>query len=841
MAFSLPLLYTLRNRFQHYREREDAVTTPMLRPGQQGLAQSVLRFMRDGSTNSEGEEIRSRAYFVRPTGTGKTVSMVDCIIGCNTQPSGRMPWDQKTLVLVPFNFLLSQWQNEMLGEPDPQTGIRATSRWNAVEQRIGEEQVGVYRAEDPPALQAQALAKPVVLMTYDSCRSVFDPALPDNQKPAVCPEDFNLVMMDETHHRPRGDVTREFLQSTFYDKALIFGATATHLYRNGRTVGDYLFDHQLPIHETTIRQAINGREISPVRNVIVETNIDVSGIANDIGADGDYSEAQLESIIEQTGRDQAAIRLLRCGSEPRTGKKYRDMKQVWYCASIRHAERLAEQLNDAMGEDFAVAVHGQLDGAEQDAILINYRQGTGAKAIANCKLLEHAFDDPQAELCWQLCPTRSPITVLQQAGRVMRIDPNNPSKIANVISFVDRGIDQVLFGELAQGFPPRPEDFELPPTADRTSTAAETEDWPEIEGLTVHYTTRQLELFEERRRAQHGTGDLPAKPRDMYTVEAMAEHLFHHVDRERRMREIRRLQERVYGPLEEAYRQRQAHQQHIGLRDAEAGGAPLAIRGQWFPVSHVGEFRDKKSRRFCISVEVEEAIRYAMYGRVDGMPDDRIAESDAAQLLDIPAPQAAELIDRVKEAYLDRPDGLRNVTLMPEDGSAPVALPERWMGFATQRNRTDFTFRPDALVPLYQFAHHCDRNTAEQWYARQHSLQPLKTAQWLSRDDVLHELSIARIGDTRARFDGQWDNLQTLALRQNRSRDTSRETPVTPYGQAKRTAWRVPYQQAASEDAGILCLHQDELEWFKAAIGMESSYTGNDLPGRPGRRGRQGP
>jgi len=852
MTMDATQLRTLRNRYEAHINSGDHI----LRPGQKRLADDIVSFM--GERNAAGG-INDRGYFVRPTGTGKTVSLIDFAIGINTLPGGQSVLgdaqrQKRTLVMAPWNFLVTQWEDELLGKLR-EDGTRAPSKWG---DRIRPEHVGIYRATDSFENKLAALQRPIVVMTYDSARSIMTENIAGNQakqqqrlqlRQQLAAENFPAVILDEVHDRPRGEATGNFIREYYFGNSFVLGATATHLYKSGRTIGDYLFDGQIPIHETTFREAVNQGEIAPMRNVIAEVQLQQGQIEQlqqitqaalerarrSSNESFDYTEKELERIVEITQRDEAAIRLLQRGFDPDTHKRYRDMKQVWYCASVKHAQNVARKLNEAMHDDnYAVAVHGKMndEGEDQDMVLLNYQRGNH-KAVTNCQLLVHGFDDPQAELCMQLVPSRSPNRVMQQAGRVMRLDPNNRRKIANIVTFVYPGIDQQIFGELVNGFSmiPNPQEFQ-PSTP---STPSESRGWPDIEGLRVRFTTEEITLFREQRRQQRYTNGLPPKGADMLTVEEMAQELYPRAGREQMNHEIARLQQRIYEPLAAAYDMRQARQQFVGLEDslAQDGGSILSVRGQRFPVTHIGYFKEKGHARFCIDRAAAGLCRHALFGRVENSRRELLSENTVRRILNVDEQSFAPLIDKVKNAYLDRGAYAQSVEIEHNDTKARIPLAH--MGFYAQaqnRSNVGFSMWPDALKPMYKLAHKVSADQAAKWWKDHPQIKLLKTTEWLNRQDVIDQLDISAVSEnnTLHNFGELWNQLTTTRQPGPRPRDGEEFQAVIGPAR-KREEFRCSRKTTIGGEPE-LCTHRDELEHIKSYLGMETAYEG---PGSQGR------
>jgi superfamily II DNA or RNA helicase len=868
MSINATELRTLRDRYEAHiddiegRAGQKDHAQFALRPGQVTLARDLVARLSEPGDNGR---ISPNMYFVRPTGTGKTVSLIDLMIGVNTLPSGKNVLGdagrgKRSLVMVPPNFLLDQWESELLGS-QREDGSRNPSKWG---DSILPEHVGVYRATDSFEKKCEALKKPIVLITYDSARIIttgYDPQLdslvsPEKEaerkelKKLLKPDDFSLTLLDEVHDRPRGDVTGAFIKEHFMGHSLVIGATATHLYKSGKTIGDYLFGGQIPFHETTFRDAVNNKEICPMRNIVAEVTLDAGQEAQlraitqaalerarESGAKAselDYTEKELERIVEITKRDEAAIRLLQRGCDPDTGKRYRDMKQVWYCASVGHAKNLANKINKAMGGDYAMVVHGTQGEEEQDSVLINYKSGKH-KALTNCQLLTLGFDDPQAELCMQIVPTRSPTRSMQQGGRVMRLDKGNKHKIANVVTFVYPGIEQVVFGELAGGMLMIPPGYEYPQDAGTGVATAATRVWPDIDGLKVSYTTDQLKLFAEKRRQQRFINGLPVKDESKLTVEEMAKALFPKADTTKLSHETHRLQHRIFEPLQAAYDERRERQKYVGVQPAVEADSSEAVAafGQRFPSWRIGHYSHEGKNRFCVDKQLAPLCRLALFGRVGKRTPAFLSEVQAKILSGLDEGQWHAAINLVKEAYLDRKAYDRALKL------GEVTIPHEVLGYCKSNETTvpnqaavDFYLMPDALLPIRQLATGETREQAQQWWDRHPQLPKLKTVQWLNRDEAKEALGIGLMSDKQAAFEVLWKQLDTAHRRQG---------PAVQPGQPKKItlpidAVHAETLQTASKmtlGSAHFCIDRGGLEVLRHKLGMESRYEpGKTKPSR---------
>lgn len=885
------LISTLRNRYEHHLDEIEGRSGKKsgefrLTAGQMQLGRDIIAGM--GENDPANGVHRESMYFVRPTGTGKTVSGIDFIDGTNTMPSGtpvlgNSALQKRAIVMVPWNFLLNQWEDQLLGEQN-EDGTRKPSKWV---DRIKPQHVGVYRAADSFEQKLESLNKPIVLITYDSARAILSNGSKDLSpeeikentqlrteqrdalKEAFNPQKFSMLIADEIHDKPRGDVTSKFLKDNYFWKLFFIGGTATKLYKDGKTIGDHLFGGEIPVHETTFREAVNSvpPEIAPMRNVLVEVvlNPNQKGELQQItqaalararakghtDAELDYTENELERIVDITKRDEAAIKLLKIGREPTTNKPYRDMKQIWNCASINHAKHVAEKLNEIMGEGYAVAVHGRMEDGEQNDVLINYKRGDH-RAITNCQLLTHAFDDRQAELCMQLVPSRSPNKVMQQGGRVMRLDPKNPNKVANIFTFIYPGIDQMIFGELAGDYIMIPKGFKFQPSAGGEGGKFSEKAWPEVEGLRVHYSKDSINLFAEERRKHRFAKSLPVKPDHMLTVSEMAQEMSPSRASDLKLaHETARLQGRIYEPLEAAYNMRQYRQKSIGLDDSSpaASDIKIAVRGQPFPVSALGYYSHEGKAYFCIENKARVLCRHGMYGKLTAPTPDLLSESNIRGLMGIKEEQFAPLIDKVKEGFLDRQNNMRSVTIKDNKGEE-IKFSLDHIGFYQRPGHAEaeFFIKPDALKPLHRLHTGNGNEATENWWNKHQLLPRLKTAQWMNHDDVMEHLKDAlanQLGiikeEAEHRIDALWNKTVTAMRTDPKPRPGEEQVVLIPgMKSGHKYAAHCATKTTFSDGKEHACIRSDQLEWMKYDLGMESVYgTPEEIKKRAGGNGRR--
>lgn len=432
-------------------------------------------------------------YGKRPTGTGKTVIYVAEIDATQA----------RTIVLTPRTNLIEQayetFLNTDLFDFDPDS-------------------IGRYHAGISSNDRKKSLKTPVLLTTYNSFTNLI-------KRGEISIDDYEMLILDEVHHA-RGNVVRPIIEELF-EKIYVQGWTATDTFISGETIGQYLFRGQVPFHSTSIPEAVERGEITPYKNIIVETHMSPGERIRVIGM-RDYTGGELRRIINQRGRDEAAINLFLEGGDPETGLKFRDMNSIWYCAGIDHAEEVADMLTDVFGENYALAVSGMTRKDDLQEILEMHKKGE-IPIIVNADLLIEGFDSPKTQLAMMLRPTRSLIIAEQTGGRILRTDPENPDKIGYIITLIDEGMyDIVPFGVVAGGMVTVPRNVKINntvknPINNRPKSKFDVYDYPEIEGLEVLTSELDLKDFVRRRNKINFTFD--RKPSDYMTRSQWADRL----------------------------------------------------------------------------------------------------------------------------------------------------------------------------------------------------------------------------------------------------------------------------------------------------------------------------
>ncbi len=229
------------------------------------------------------------------------------------------------------------------------------------------------------------------------------------------PDDFGYMIIDECHHGT-ADTYRKVM--SYFRPGFTLGLTATP----ERTDGEDLLEvFQNVAHKLDLKTAVELDTLVPVRCIRIQTNIDM----RDVRISGfRYNTQDLESTIRVPERNQLIVDTY---CEYAKGKP-----TVVFCASVHHAEEIAERFRTSGVEAYCVS--GSTRSAERKRILADYENGK-ISVLCACDLLNEGWDSPHTQVLFMARPTMSRTIYMQQLGRGMRKSPGK--EFLMVFDFVD--------------------------------------------------------------------------------------------------------------------------------------------------------------------------------------------------------------------------------------------------------------------------------------------------------------------------------------------------------------------------------------------------------------------
>jgi DNA repair protein RadD len=241
---------------------------------------------------------------------------------------------------------------------------------------------------------------------------------------------FDLIIFDEAHHIRAAQWVR-LIQNQ--PTARLLGVTATPARLDGKGLGldaGGFFD-DLIIGPPTA-WLIDQGNLSAVKCFVPEQKLDLSGVKT---VAGDYKLDQLEATLLANAR--------------LTGDAVEDYRNradhlpaVAYCATVKHAERVAAEFGDAGYR--AQVVHGKTPKKLRDALIAGLANGE-VEVLVSCDIINEGVDVPGISCVILLRPTKSLVLHRQQIGRGMRPAPGKSVLIVHdhAGNCLDHGLPEI--------------------------------------------------------------------------------------------------------------------------------------------------------------------------------------------------------------------------------------------------------------------------------------------------------------------------------------------------------------------------------------------------------------
>lgn len=228
-----------------------------------------------------------------------------------------------------------------------------------------------------------------------------------NRLPLVIKPD--LIIIDEAH-RSAASTYQKVLD--YYPDAMVIGLTATPERTDGKGLND-LFNGI--VTGPTIKQLMDDGFLCRYEIFAPKIEADFSTVKTTAG---DYNKGQLAEALDKPTITGDAVRHYQ---QLTPGKRC-----VVMCATIKHAEHVAERYNDAGVP--AVSIDGGMTNQQREAVINKFAAGE-IKVICNVQLLIEGVDIPAIEVVQWLRPTKSLIVFMQGNGRGLRPAPGKEKLI----------------------------------------------------------------------------------------------------------------------------------------------------------------------------------------------------------------------------------------------------------------------------------------------------------------------------------------------------------------------------------------------------------------------------
>ena len=220
----------------------------------------------------------------------------------------------------------------------------------------------------------------------------------------------DLIICDEAHHAIATSTWGKIIQA--YPKARVIGVTATPVRLSGEGLGD-LF--QAMVLGPTVQNLIELGSLSPYRMFAPAQAVDLSQVKSRAG---DYVRSELTDAMAKPVITGSAIGHYQ--------KVCPGKRAIAFCCSIEHAQRVAQQFQDAGIR--AAAIDGNMDRADRTSLTEGFAQGR-IEVMTSCDIVSEGYDLPSIETAILLRPTQSLGLYLQQVGRALRPYPGKDQAI----------------------------------------------------------------------------------------------------------------------------------------------------------------------------------------------------------------------------------------------------------------------------------------------------------------------------------------------------------------------------------------------------------------------------
>ena len=226
---------------------------------------------------------------------------------------------------------------------------------------------------------------------------------------------YSLIIIDECHHATSNSF-KTVLDA--YSKTALIGFTATPARLDGKPLGA-IFD-----------SLIVGVDYAYL-------------IANKYLVDYDYFSPDLNFDFSKwklkSGDFDATDNAIHLDKKAIYGDilKYIDInkKTIIYSPTVDYSKKLESQINEHFNTRISAEFNGTTSQNERDKIIDDFKNNR-IKILINVDLIGEGFNVPSCNCVFLLRATQSLTLYIQQAGRALRSDPNNPNKRASIFDFV---------------------------------------------------------------------------------------------------------------------------------------------------------------------------------------------------------------------------------------------------------------------------------------------------------------------------------------------------------------------------------------------------------------------
>jgi len=224
-----------------------------------------------------------------------------------------------------------------------------------------------------------------------------------------------ILVIDESQHST-SRTWKEVIDFYAEQGVIILGLSATPKRLSGESLKE-CFD--VMVQGPTIRELIDMGALSKYRYYAPSVGINTETIKI---VCGDYSKTELEIAVNKSKITGDVIGHYK--------KLIPGKRAIVFCVTVAHAKSVAEQFSaNGIPAEF---VDGSMSKEYRKNAIDRFKRGE-TLVLTNVEIAGEGVDIPAVEAVIMLRPTMSESLFLQQVGRALRIDPNNPEKIAIVL------------------------------------------------------------------------------------------------------------------------------------------------------------------------------------------------------------------------------------------------------------------------------------------------------------------------------------------------------------------------------------------------------------------------
>lgn len=238
-------------------------------------------------------------------------------------------------------------------------------------------------------------------------------------------EEFDYIILDEAHHAtaPGNQKILNYFKPKF-----LLGLTATPERMNGDVFS--VFDNHVAV-EIRLRDALKYELVCPFNYFALSDveEVDYTKLKKKPGEDGYLDEvARMLAIGRRV--DYVIEKMNYYGHD---GNK---AKVLGFCATVEHANFMAQEFNKRLGEGKAVALSGDDNDSDSRQFYIDKLENDNDKLsyIFTVNIFNEGVDIPTVNTILMLRPTQSAIVFIQQLGRGLRKLDNK--EFLTVLDFV---------------------------------------------------------------------------------------------------------------------------------------------------------------------------------------------------------------------------------------------------------------------------------------------------------------------------------------------------------------------------------------------------------------------